>query len=140
MPSGNPGVARVSDRDRILRHSEAVTESGCWIWTGKLRDRGGATGEPYGVTTKLGREVYAHRFAYMAFHGPIPDGLNVIHSCDVRCCVNPAHLRLGTQKENIQDASRKGRLVRSLETRKRVAAAKTIHGRYARRLHQAEGE
>jgi hypothetical protein len=45
-------------------------------------------------------------------HGPIPDGLNVLHVCDVRDCVNPQHLFVGTQSENMKDAFRKGRIRR----------------------------
>jgi hypothetical protein len=59
-----------------------------------------------------GRQInsYAHRVAYVLAHGDIPAGSAVMHSCDVRACVNPAHLRLGTQQDNIRDASAKGRL------------------------------
>lgn len=53
---------------------------------------------------------YAHRAAWELAHGrPVPDGMDVCHSCDVRHCVNPAHLFIGTAKDNIQDSIRKGR-------------------------------
>src|SRR5690606_22558767 len=54
-------------------------------------------------------ENKAHRAAYRIFKGEIPAGLKVLHSCDTRCCVNPEHLRLGTQAENIADMIVRGR-------------------------------
>lgn len=75
----------------------------CWVWTG-MRFR---TGLPYG---RMRSNVLPHRFAYQHFVGPIPDGLLVCHHCDNPPCCNPAHLFLGTSKDNLRDASRKGRL------------------------------
>jgi hypothetical protein len=74
----------------------------CWEWTRK-KARG------YGRFDVRGWPVYAHRIAWVIAFGVIPDGLYVCHSCDNPPCVNPAHLFLGTAKDNMQDKVRKGR-------------------------------
>lgn len=76
----------------------------CWLW---LR---GSLPSGYGVVTLNSYDkVYAHRRAYELAHGPIPEGMFICHSCDVPKCVNPAHLWVGTAKDNAQDMVRKGR-------------------------------
>ena len=73
--------------------------SGCWIWIA-------ATNGKYGILGAGGRgrsPVYAHRVSYQINRGPIPRGMYVIHICDTPLCVNPLHLRLGTQKDNMRD-------------------------------------
>lgn len=76
----------------------------CWLWQGH-RDPCG-----YGKFCLRGSYVGAHRVAYALAHGDeIPDGLFVLHTCDVRACVNPNHLYLGTQADSVRDCVLRGR-------------------------------
>jgi len=92
---------------RFDDYSESITETGCKIWMGRMVRNG------YG-SYYLGKNqtMSAHRFAYENRYGPIPDGMCVCHRCDVRSCVNPDHLFLGTALENILDKVSKGRQTR----------------------------
>ena len=76
----------------------------CWIWQGSKRPQG------YGQLSYQGRHTSAHRLAWTLTHGPIPDGLFVLHRCDNPPCVNPAHLFLGTTDDNMHDAFVKHRI------------------------------
>lgn len=76
---------------------------GCWLWLGAPTTWG------YGKIRRDGQYVAAHRASWELHNGPIPDGLFVLHRCDVRLCVRPDHLFLGTQADNVHDAMSKGR-------------------------------
>lgn len=68
----------------------------------------------YPVLSRNGKIGYAHRFSYQDTKGPIPDGNVLLHSCDNRKCINPAHLTAGTQLENIADRVAKGRSAKGI--------------------------
>jgi hypothetical protein len=93
-----------STQQRILACSEP-DENGCWIW--KLKPDNWGYGMSYHAD---GKQDKAHRVSYAAFVDEIPKGKSVLHSCDVRNCVNYDHLRVGTAKDNMQDAKERGRL------------------------------
>lgn len=83
--------------------SKVDTSGECWQWTAALTNGYGR----FGIGRKV---VLAHRFAWELANGPIPDGLGVLHACDNPSCVRPAHLFVGTSKDNMQDCASKGRL------------------------------
>jgi hypothetical protein len=92
----------------------------CWRWTGLFK-----TTRPYGyVSKKYGKKSYlwyAHRLAWMfRYNSPIPNGLNCCHTCDNTWCVNPEHIFLGTQRQNLEDARRKGRMYNGKPRKSRI--------------------
>jgi len=78
--------------------------SDCVLWSRSVSSTG------YGQTWRDGKSVGAHRVAYEQAHGPIPKGAMVLHKCDVKQCVNPDHLYVGTAKENARDAIERGQI------------------------------
>ena len=80
--------------------SRVDTSGECWVWTGYINQDG------YGRLSIDGRLIMAHRVSWELHHGPIPDGMRVLHDCpggDNPACVNPSHLWIGTQRDNIRD-------------------------------------
>ena len=96
------GPERPSLADVIEWNSIPVTESGCWLWLLSLRRFG------HGQLVYRKKHQAAHRGAWVAFRGPIPEGMHVLHKCNVPLCVNPDHLYLGTDIENCADRIRAG--------------------------------
>lgn len=112
--------------DRLWEKVER-TASGCWIFNGAR----GPAGYGYITSESPPRTLRAHRAAWEVARGPIPQGLRVLHRCDVRSCVNPDHLFLGTNADNSADMLEKGRSVkgeRHPNTKVTDAQAREIRG------------
>lgn len=88
-------------QQRLACDSVTDPKTGCVLWMGS-RNTGG-----YGQVRWRGPLLLVHRAAWIARHGPVPPGLCVLHRCDVRPCLNPDHLFLGTQKDNMADLAAK---------------------------------
>jgi hypothetical protein len=74
----------------------------CWLWTAHLS-------HGYGCIVVDGKRIRAHRFSWELHYGPVPDGLFVLHNCHLAHCVNPIHLYVGTQSQNVRDQYESGR-------------------------------
>ena len=109
-PANGIKNSKVYDWEKSLkeRFEDRIYHSlcGCWLWTGRLTKKG------YGTIWGSGGNLHAHRASFMLYKGEIPDGLHVLHTCDVRNCVNPDHLFLGTNLDNIKDKVLKNRTYR----------------------------
>lgn len=89
-----------------LMEGRKIDENGCWIWTKSIGSSG------YGqIYDSMRIPIGVHRVSYAHFVGPIPDSMYICHKCDVKNCFNPDHLFIGTAKENMNDASKKCRIV-----------------------------
>ena len=100
-----------------------VMSNGCWEWLG-YRNKCG-----YGRLTFRGKKTLAPRMAWMVFVAEIPDGMKVLHRCDNPPCINPEHLFLGSDRDNVADCIKKGRF-RGIENSP-LKLGNTI-GRYGR--------
>ena len=96
----------------------------CWLWIGSKANR-------YGKLEVAGKARGVHVISWELRHGPVPDGLCVCHNCpggDNPYCVNPAHLFLGSNAENIRDRDRKGRTARGAKSGKHTHPESTARG------------
>lgn len=99
-------MKRTSLREKLESGFVRAGPDECWLWTKSIRHKYG------GIRCNLrNATISTHRASYEVYVGPIPDGLCVLHQCDNPLCVNPKHLFLGTQLDNIADRHRKGRTV-----------------------------
>lgn len=87
---------------RFNKYFEKVQHTGCWEWLG------GRTHDNYGKFW-MDKTMKAHKVSFLLYKGEVPQGMVVMHICDNPPCVNPDHLRLGTQLDNIRDRDIKGR-------------------------------
>lgn len=94
---------RIDVKQRLLKNRDIDPTTGCWLWTKSCGKKG------YGQIWIIDKFVRVSRASFEIFKGPIPDGLNVLHSCDTPRCFNPDHLEAGTQSKNITDAVERGR-------------------------------
>lgn len=95
------GIIVGDDRIRLKR-SAKENENGCWIWQK-------STKLGYGITFLNGRHEQAHRASWKVFVGEIESGKQINHKCHVRNCINPSHLYIGDQVENMRDMKEAGR-------------------------------
>lgn len=118
----------ISLSDRLWTRVEK-TET-CWLW------RGADNGKGYGrISTDKGA-MYVHRLVYVWAFGEIPAGLLVMHWCDVRACVRPDHLSLGTAQDNTDDMISKGR---QSNWRERLTECKSGHPFDEENTYQRQG-
>lgn len=91
------------EAERFWSKVDVAGPEDCWVWRGR-RDHGG-----YGAAKNNGKQMAAHRLAWLIQNGPIPEDRNVCHHCDNPPCCNPSHLFICTQLENVRDCYAKGR-------------------------------
>jgi hypothetical protein len=119
------GAKHGSLADRFNTRMQPSSD-GCILWTGYISEKGYGTIYQHTPVRKMRK---AHQVSYELSVGPIPEGMVVMHTCDNPPCVNPKHLRLGTQLENVEDMRIKGR-----------ASKGPTHFRVARNLSNGRAE
>lgn len=127
----------ISEEDVLKRFY--VDADGCHIFTGIIHSRG------YGVVSQKSKTYSAHRFFYEKHKGSIPDGMYVRHLCHKKSCVNPVHLEIGTQAQNMEDMVRANRqakgyvLSKGKEGERNPASKRTAASVLEIRRKRAEG-
>jgi hypothetical protein len=90
-------------KERLMKSVTKQPNGGCWEWRGTVLTSG------YGQIRQNNEPITTHRASWIVHRGPIPSTMFVLHKCDVRHCINPDHLFLGTQSDNMRDRTNKGR-------------------------------
>ena len=94
-----------ADRKKLFDESYIPEpNSGCWLWVGSMDGKVG-----YGLMTLEKKTMGAHRASWILHNGEIPKGMLICHKCDVRLCVNPNHLYVGTYTDNARDTVKRNR-------------------------------
>ncbi len=105
--------SKEGDRGSLLERFERKyipePNSGCWLWTASNSGEGKTDDRAYGRMNLKSGQKSAHQISFEIYRGKIPDGMQVLHTCDMPCCVNPEHLFLGTITDNMRDMVKKGR-------------------------------
>lgn len=124
-------TTRLNAIEENFKKKITFTES-CWLWTGYKTEEG------YGQIKFRTKRLVAHRVSYELYVGPIPDGMCVLHECDVHACVNPDHLFLGTQVDKVYSTVAKEKHVRgeaintSVLTEKQVLEIRALYIPYSK--------
>lgn len=129
--TNNEGEGNVAEAKRtpFEKRFWQQTRSGypdeCWVWIGTLNRLGYGR---IGLGGKNAKIIAAHRASWVLHQGEIPAGMHVLHSCDNRKCVNPAHLSIGTHAENMRDRDAKGRQAKGLRNGRHTHPEATVRG------------
>lgn len=102
-------IRSAAETVRVIFAKSVSENDGCTVWKGRINRNG------YGRICFLGKQESVHRVIYSYKKGPIPNGMQVLHRCDVRCCINVDHLFLGTNDDNVADKVAKGRTASKLK-------------------------
>lgn len=96
-------------RDNFYKSIGEPNENGCILWNGSLSTKKGLNECGYGIIWNGRRYERAHRYSYEIHYGLIPEGMYILHKCDIPHCVAPNHLFVGTHQDNMKDRSKKNR-------------------------------
>jgi hypothetical protein len=114
---------------RFMDKVSPEPNSGCWLWMGGVSSRG------YACFSVDGIQRQAHHISYLHFNGPIPEGEIVRHKCDVRSCVNPDHLLVGTYADNSKDM-----VVRNRQAKGEKQGIAKLSAEQVRRIRSLRGK